>query len=66
VLHGALQIFHYDIIDMHKPTPNIHEVIPFPIWLSVKQKSAETGLESVLYSPIRALRTNTSLDPNFM
>jgi hypothetical protein len=31
----------YDIIDMHKLTPNIQEVIAFPNWLSVKQKSTE-------------------------
>jgi hypothetical protein len=42
VLHGALQTLHYDIIDIPKLTPNIQEVIAFPIWLSVKQKSAET------------------------
>jgi hypothetical protein len=67
VLHGALQTLNYDIIVIHKLTPNIQEVIAFPIWLSVKQKSAETVcLESVLYSPIRALGTNTSLAPHFM
>jgi hypothetical protein len=66
VLHGALQTLHYDIIDMHKLALNIQEVIACPIWLSVKQKSAETGLESVLYSPIRALGTNTPIAPNFM
>jgi hypothetical protein len=41
-LHGALQALQYDIIDMHKLTANIQEVIAFPVWLSVKQKSAET------------------------
>jgi hypothetical protein len=30
VLHGTLKIFHYDLIDMHKLTPNIKEVISFP------------------------------------
>jgi hypothetical protein len=30
VLHGALQTFHYALIDMHKLTPNIPEVMPFP------------------------------------
>jgi hypothetical protein len=29
VLHGALQILHYDLIDMHKLTPNIQEVMSF-------------------------------------
>jgi hypothetical protein len=41
VLHGALQTLHYDLIDMHKLSPNIQEVIVFPNWLSVKQKSVE-------------------------
>jgi hypothetical protein len=42
VLHGDLQTLHYDIIDIHNLTPNIQEVIVFPNWLSVKQKSVET------------------------
>jgi hypothetical protein len=29
-LHGALKTLHYDLIDMHKLTPNIEEVISFP------------------------------------
>jgi hypothetical protein len=29
VLHGALQTFHYDLIDIHKLTPKIQEVIAF-------------------------------------
>jgi hypothetical protein len=37
VLHGALQTFHYDLIDMHKLTPNIQEIIAFTKWLSDKQ-----------------------------
>jgi hypothetical protein len=44
VLHGALQTLDYDLIDMHKLTPNIQEVIAFTKWLSDKQKSAETNL----------------------
>jgi hypothetical protein len=31
VLHGALQTLHYDLVDMHKITPNIQEVVAFPI-----------------------------------
>jgi hypothetical protein len=27
----------YNLVDMHKLTPNIHEVIAFVKWLSVKQ-----------------------------
>jgi hypothetical protein len=30
VLHGALKTLHYDLIDMHKLTPNIKKVISFP------------------------------------
>jgi hypothetical protein len=43
VLYGALQTLHYDLIDMHKITPNIQEVVAFAIWLSVKQKSTESA-----------------------
>jgi hypothetical protein len=57
---------YYNIVDIHKLTPNIEEVMAFPNWLSVKQKSAETGLEIVLYSPIWTLETNNYLAPNFM
>jgi hypothetical protein len=27
----------YNLVDMHKLTPNIQEVMTFPNWLSVKQ-----------------------------
>jgi hypothetical protein len=37
VLHGALHTFHYDIIDMHKLSPKIQEVIAFTKWLIDKQ-----------------------------
>jgi hypothetical protein len=37
VLHAALQILYYDLIEMHKLTPNIQEVIAFTKWLSDKQ-----------------------------
>jgi hypothetical protein len=30
VLHGALQTLHYDLIDMHRLTPNIQGVMSFP------------------------------------
>jgi hypothetical protein len=67
VLHGALRTLHYDLIDMHKLTPNIQEVIAFPNWLSVKQKSAETvSLKSVMYNPIGTLETNASLALKFL
>jgi hypothetical protein len=37
VLHDALQTLDYDLIDMHKLTPNIQEVLAFTKWLSDKQ-----------------------------
>jgi hypothetical protein len=37
VFHCALQTLHYDLIDMHKLTPKIQEVIAFTRWLSDKQ-----------------------------
>jgi hypothetical protein len=50
---------------MHKLTPNIHEVMAFSKCLSVKQ-NLRSALESVLYSHIWTLGTNTFLAPNFM
>jgi hypothetical protein len=47
VLHGALQTFHYDLIDMDKLTHDIQEVIAFTKWLSDKQiqrKCAKSGI----------------------
>jgi hypothetical protein len=37
VLYGALQTLHYDLIDMHRLTPKIQEVMAFTMWLSDKQ-----------------------------
>jgi hypothetical protein len=37
VLHGALQTWYYDLIDMHKLTPKIQEVIAFTKWLTDKR-----------------------------
>jgi hypothetical protein len=37
VLYYILQSLYYNLDDMHKLTPNIHEVMTFPKWLSVKQ-----------------------------
>jgi hypothetical protein len=46
------------MVNMHKVNPNIQEVIAFPNWLSVKQKSAELlSLESGLYSHFWTLET---------
>jgi hypothetical protein len=44
VLHGALQILHYDLIDMKKLTPKIEEVIAFTKWLSHKQILAKRAV----------------------
>jgi hypothetical protein len=46
-------IVFYNLADMHKITPNIHEVIAFTKWLSVKQILRNVlSLKSVLYSHI--------------
>jgi hypothetical protein len=66
VLHGALQTLHYDLIDMHKLTPKIHEVIAFTRWLSDKQTVKMCCLESGLHSHIWTLGTIVSPAPNFM
>jgi hypothetical protein len=47
VLHGALQTLHYELIDMHKLTPKIQEVIAFTMWLTdkqIQQKLAKSGI----------------------
>jgi hypothetical protein len=66
VLHGSLQTLHYGLIDMHKLTHNIQEVIAFTKWVSDKQILRKSGLKSVLYSHIWTLRTNAFLAPNFI
>jgi hypothetical protein len=65
VFHYILQLFFYNFADMHKLTPNIHEVMAFSLWLSVKQ-NMRSGLEYVLYSHIWTLGTNNYIPPNFM
>jgi hypothetical protein len=37
VFHCVLQHLCYNLANMHNLTPNIHEVMAFPKWLSVKQ-----------------------------
>jgi hypothetical protein len=37
VFHCVLHPLCYNLTDMHKLTPNTHEVIAFSKWLSVKQ-----------------------------
>jgi hypothetical protein len=67
VYHCVLQSLYYNPVYMNKLTPNIQEVMAFPNWLSVKQNLRKLlGLESVLYSPIWTLETNTSLAPKFL
>jgi hypothetical protein len=67
VFHCVLQSLCYNLADMYKITPNIHEVIAFTKWLSVKQILRKVpSLKSVLYSHICTLGTNNSLSPNFM
>jgi hypothetical protein len=67
VFHCVLQSLFYDFADMHKITPNIHEVIAFTKWLGVKQILRNVpSLKSVLYSHIWTIGTNTYLALNFM
>jgi hypothetical protein len=66
VVHCVLKHLFYNLADMHKITPNIHEVIAFTKWLSAKQSLPKSGLKSVLYSHICTLGINTSLAPNFI
>jgi hypothetical protein len=47
VLHGALKSLHYGLINMHKLTLKIQEVIAFTIWLTdkqIQQKRAKSGI----------------------
>jgi hypothetical protein len=67
VFHGALQTLHYDLIDIHKLTPNIPEVIALTKWLSVKQILRNvSSLKSGLHSHICTLGINVSPPPNFI
>jgi hypothetical protein len=66
VLHGALKTFHYDLIDMHKLTPKIQEVIAFTKWLTDKQIQQKRGLKSGLHSHIWTHITIVSPALNFM
>jgi hypothetical protein len=67
VFHCVLKSMYYNLDDMHKVTHNIHEVMTFPKWLSVKQNLQKLlSLESVLCSSFWTLETNASLDPEFL
>jgi hypothetical protein len=59
VLHGDLQCLHYYLVDMHKLSAQINEVMEFLRRLNVKQ-SLETGL----YSSVWTLEINT-FSPHF-
>jgi hypothetical protein len=37
MLHGDLQYLHYDLVDMHKLSPKIQEIMEFQRRLNVKQ-----------------------------
>jgi hypothetical protein len=37
VIHGDLKYFHYDLVDIHTPYPNIEEDMEFSIVLVVKK-----------------------------
>jgi hypothetical protein len=52
VIHCVPQPLFYNLADMQKLTPHIHEVIAFTKWLSAKQILSRSGLKSVLYSHI--------------
>jgi hypothetical protein len=52
VLHGALQTLHYDLIDMHKLTAKIQEVITFTKWLSDKQTAKMCQVRNLDYIAI--------------
>jgi hypothetical protein len=54
VFHGYLQSLHYHMVDMHKLSPKIQEVMEFQIWLIVKL-IREAGLHSSVWT----LGTNT-------
>jgi hypothetical protein len=61
VLHSDLQSFHYHLVDMHKLSPKIQDVMEFSRWLSVKQILQNSlSLEFVLYSSVCTFETNIS------
>jgi hypothetical protein len=67
VFHCALKTLNYDLIDMHKLTPKIQEVIAFTKWLSDKQIQRKcASLESGLHSRVWTLGTIVSPAPNFI
>jgi hypothetical protein len=43
VLHGDLQCLHYDLVEVHKLSRQINEVMEFPKGLNVKQILEKSG-----------------------
>jgi hypothetical protein len=62
VLHGALQTLHYDLIDMHKLTPNIQEVIAFTIWTPGTNVSPAPNFMQVCTLVDHVIRNNFSIE----
>jgi hypothetical protein len=52
VFHYALQTLHYDLIDMHKLTTKIQEVIAFTRWLTDKQIQQKRAVWNLGYIAI--------------
>jgi hypothetical protein len=60
VIYSDVQTLHYDLGDMHKPTPQIEEDIGFQRRLIVKQFLKNLPrLETELYISFWTLETNT-------
>jgi hypothetical protein len=61
VFHSVLQSLYYNILDMHKLTPNIQEVMAFPMWLSVKQNLRKLPVWNLcciaLFRPLKQMLT---------
>jgi hypothetical protein len=50
VLHGDIKYLHYRLVDMHKLSPKIQEVIEFQRWLIVELIWEKLCLETGLYN----------------
>jgi hypothetical protein len=62
VLHGVLQTLHYDLIDMHKLTPKIQEVVAFTKWLTEKQiRQKRAHMYNMTFGTISLLGVGTNL-----
>jgi hypothetical protein len=65
VLHGDLQCLHYDLVEVHKLSRQINEVMEFPKGLNVKQ-ILEKSLETGLYSSVWTLKINNFRPQEFL